>query len=172
MCLFLWIPCDCGSLFCCCCFFLPCLCNNRSTMLRWEWRGVTSLDYLVLVSVSEVGATSMVLSVSVYLSCRAAISILNSVQGPGWLSRQIFITNAWPSWHHYWMTEAVRKKPMLRLGRTLASPSHADLRLYPGTQPCPWPGKALAQCLCQLPAENSGPFLCGCDPQIPGISPT
>lgn len=44
---------------------------------------MTSLDYLVLVSVSEVGATSMVLSVSVYLSCRAAISILNSVQGPG-----------------------------------------------------------------------------------------
>lgn len=63
----------------------------------WGCYTVGSLDYRVLVSVSEVGPTRMVLSISVYLSCKASVSILNSVQGPGQLCRQIFITNAWSS---------------------------------------------------------------------------
>lgn len=79
-------------------------------MLRWGCYTAGSLDYRVLVSVLEVGPyQSGPVCLSVHLSCKAAISILNSVQGPGRLCRQIFITNAWPSWHRYRMAEAVRK---------------------------------------------------------------
>lgn len=74
------------------CLFFLCLCNNLSAVLSWErysvWIAGCWCLFLRLVLPEW-----FCLSVG-YLSCRAAISTLDSVQGPGQVCRQIFISNA------------------------------------------------------------------------------